>query len=255
MISRYNAWLNNVALSEVNPDIYVSDIAYQPTMAKANTYAIGKRDGQYSGSEKYVESNRIVVYFTVRAYKTADRQRVVQDVISWATKGGWLQCSDRIGQRIYVKMSKAPTVNSVMRWLDNLSVEFTAYDYPFWVSDYPTTATLENGATGSLFLPGVWRSYAELSVLAASSITDINIKVGNTKLILSGLTMESGDVLKLSYTDENHIMEIKQGNTSVLDKRTAASDDDLIAEPGRNELEFTANDSAFCTVTIKGVWL
>ncbi len=255
MISRYNAWLNNVALSEVNPDIYISDIAYQPTMSKANVYAIGKRDGQYSGAERHVESNRITIYFEVRAYKTEDRQRIVQDVISWASKGGWLQCSDRIGQRIYVKPSKYPTVSSVMRWLDNLAIEFTAYDYPFWESVYPTTVTLENGATGVLFLPGVWRSFAELSILAASPVTDVNIKVGNTKLILSGLTMESGDTLKLSYTDENHIMEIKQGQTSVLNKRTANSDDDLIAEPGNNELEFTANDSAFCTITVKGVWL
>lgn len=255
MISRYNAWLNNIALSEVNPDIYVSDIEYEPTLSDENTYAIGKRDGQYSGREKFVESNRIIIYFEARAYKTENRQRIVQDVISWASKGGWLQCSDRVGQRIYVKPSKFPAVSSVMRWLDNLSVEFTAYDYPFWESTYPTTVTLENGATGVLFLPGVWRSFAELSVLAASSVTDVNIKVGNTKLILSGLTMESGDTLKLSYTDENHIMEIKQGQTSVLNKRTANSDDDLIAEPGNNALEFTANDSAFCTISIRGVWL
>lgn len=255
MISRYNAWLNNVALSEVSPDIYISDIEYEPTMSKASTNAIGKRDGQYSGHEKYVESNKITVYFEARAYKTADRQRIVQDVIAWGANGGWLQCSDRIGQRIYVKASKLPNISSVMRWLDNLSIEFTAYDYPFWVGDFPSTVTLENGATGTLFLPGVWRSQAELSVLALSSVTSINVQVGNTNLILSGLAMESGDVLTLTYTDENHIMEIKHGSTSVLNKRAAESDDDLLAEPGSNDLAFTSDGFAFCTIKVKGVWL
>lgn len=255
MISRYNAWINDVALSEIHPDVYVMDIAYQPVSTSINVSDRGGQDGQHSGQNAHVKNNKVVITFMVRAYETNARQSIVQDVIWWAGKGGWLKCSDRLGQKMYVKPSKYPAASSVMRWSDPLTIELTAYEYPFWVSDAVTEVTLSNGQTSSVYMAGVWESCAEAEVTANAAVTSLTITVGDTSITFSGLSMASGDVLTISYTDEKHIMEIKLNGSSALNKRTASSADDLIVHPGANAVSFTADGNASCVIKVREVRL
>ena len=254
MISRYAVWLNDVFLADVDPTIYVSDISYNPSAPKFNSSRLGGRDGQYSGTD-YIEKNVITVSFEIHEYHTARRQEIAQSVANWASNGGWLKTSDRVSQKIYVKPTRFPAVSSVMRWTENLTVEFTAFDFPYWQDEEPQTVTLENGDTGELFVSGVRPTAAEMALTASANISSINVQVGASRLILSDLGAVSGDVITVSYTDEHHILEIKKNGTSILNKRTAASNDDLIVAPGLNAVSFSADGSATCTISVRGVYL
>lgn len=255
MMSRYRVWLDDASLEEISPQIYVSDISYAAASPSYTASRIGMTDGQRTGDGDYYDGAMIVVSFAIREYNTAARQAILQNVAAWAAKGGWLKTSDRPDQMIYVRCNKLPAISSVLRWTQSLSIEFAAYDFPFWVDVEPVSVTVANGDTETFFLGGIRRNYAEFTLTAGAAITSITLRVGDTTLALSSLSVSSGDTVTLSYTPDHHIMELKHGTTSILDKRTATSDDDLIAEVGENEVELTTDGTASCTVTVRGVYV
>lgn len=255
MMSRYKVWLNGESLEEISPKIYVSDIAYKPMTPTYSSNRIGAADGQLVGGADYVDLNSVSVSFMVREYSTTKRQLIIQNIIRWATKGGWLTTSDRDGMRMYVRCSRYPAINSVMRWLDYLTVEFTAFELPYWTSIEPVKVILQNGDTDMLILGGARRSFVEASIHASAALSSVSITVGDTSVSLTGLSIAGGDDITISYTDDHHILEIKHGTTSILDKRTAASSDDLIAEIGENNVSFTASGTASCTLFVREVYL
>lgn len=254
MISRYKVWLDGESLEEISPNIYVSDISYGAAAPAYTANRIGRNDGVLSGAD-YVEEATVTVSFEIREYNTQRRQIVAQSVAKWAMKGGWLTTSDRDGMRMRVKCTKLPAINSVMRWLEAVQVEFTAFEVPYWTSVEPVKAILNNGDTKTLINGGVRKTYAEVSVAANAALTSLTVAVGNTSITLEGLSVAGGDTVTISYTEDRHILEIKHGTTSILNKRTAGSADDLIAEPGENEVSFTASGTASCTVSIREVYV
>lgn len=259
MISRYEVWLNDEPLSSISPNIYIADIGYTAVAPSRDLTRIAAADGRLTGETEYIQENRINIAFVIREYNTRQRQQVLQDVIKWARGGGWLKTSDRIGQKIYVRVSQFPAIASVMRWTDNLTLEFIASDYPFWVAERPETAILtlssSSYTSGQLYLPGAWKSYVEAKITAAASITGFTVRCGDTFIAFSGLSLSSGDVITISYTDDHHILEIKKGTDSILDKRTAASTDDVIAMPGRNNISFSGNGDATCEFKVREVFV
>lgn len=252
MISRYAAWLNDEALNLVNPNIYVADISYSPMERKWNTTRLGSRNGVYSTGD-YLESNSVTIAFELREYDTAKRQSAMQDIIRWCADGGWLQTSDRPLQRIYVRCTRLPAVTSVMKWTDIITIEFTAFDLPYWQYLIPNTAQLSDSVHEELFNPGAFPANVTAEITAGAAITGIALHCADTEITLTGLTVASGDKITVSYTDDHHLLEIKQGNTSILSKRTAGSSDDLTAAPGLNEVWFTADGTAGCVMSVRGL--
>lgn len=256
MISRYAVWLNDVSLAEVDPRIYVSDISYPVPTIERKTSRLAGRDGLYSGDSEYIKERKISITFVVREYSTQRRQEIIQNVILWASNGGWLKTSDRVGQKIYVKATGLPAATSVMRWLDELAVEFTSFDYPYWQDEAVQEITLANNALGTLYLPGVRDACVEASILAQESITSyLNIQCGDTQIIIGSPGMAENDIVTIGYSEDHHIMDIKLWTVSILNKRLPTSDDDLIAKPGNNTVTFAADGAALCTLTVRGVYL
>jgi len=256
MTSRYDVWLNGVALSSIDPCIYVSNIAYQAPTVTRHPTKIAARDGQYAGQVKTIDTAKITVNFVARAYSTVERQRVVQNVVSWASKGGILQATDRAGQFIRVETTRLPAVASVLGWTDVLTVEFQAFDYPFWQDETPTTTSVDSGETGTLYVPGSWTSDIEVEITATEALTEAEIICGDSIIVLEGLSIAAGGKIVICYTADHHILEIKDGaGNSLLDKRTAESSDDLRADPGSVAVAVEADGSAVCTFKAKGAYL
>lgn len=256
MISRYDVWLNDEPLSGIDPNLYVADIAYTPAGLTWQTNRLAKSDGVYSGERGYLDTARISVAFAVREYSTQRRHEIVQAVARWAADGGWLKTSDRIGQRIYVKLSRFPAVTSAMRWTETLTVEFTAYDYPYWQDEHPLTLMLSSGETKNWRVPGMRPACVSAAITAGASLSGVNIQVGDTRLVLDALSVDSGGSVTVSYTDDHHILKIEDENgVSMLNKRTAASDDDLLAMPGLNVVSFTATGTGICILSVRGVYV
>lgn len=254
MTSRYTVWLNDVSLESLDPAaVYISDIAYEALAPEWQNDRYMGRDGSYS-YDGGIEKNVVTVTFEVRHYNTVRRQEAVQEIAKWAADGGWLQTSDRPGQQLRVRCTRLPGIGSVMRWTDTLQVEFTAFELPYWQDIIPRTAEIEDGETGTLFNPGVRPAWVEVKVTAQKAITGFTVSVGDTEIQLTNISVSKDAWVDIRYTADRHILEIvRSDGTSLLHKRTAASDDDLIAQPGNNEIECSADVS--CVFSVKGVWV
>lgn len=255
MMSRYHVWLNDIELTAINPDLYVADIAYQAAVPVVTLLGHGGADGQYSADAGRIENNKVTVNFSARFYSTADRQHVIQDINNWAARGGWLKTSDRPGQRLFVRCTRYASVLSAMRWTEVLSVEFAAYDWPYWQDETGNTLTVEQGKSGYLYLAGVRPAGIEATVTATEAISTCTLVCGDTTLTLSGISLPAGGTLKVDYTDDHHIQRIACNGISALDSRTAASDDELTGQPGRNLVRFTADGAGTCEFCAKGVYV
>lgn len=253
MISRYEVWINDVALSSVDPDIYITDISY-PTVSRGyDTSAHAGQDGAYTGKAR-TESNGVSVAFMVRKYGTSERMAAVQAICAWCVDGGWVKTSDRPGQRMYVRCTRLPAVSSVMRWTDTVTVDFVAHDFPFWTDVVPQEKTLASGASGTMNVVTLMDAPVEAVITATEALTGFTLTVGDTAITLSGITVAAQGTVEISYTDDHHILQIKSGDTSLLDKRTAASSDDLLAKRGANAVAYTSTGASSCEIRVKGVW-
>lgn len=259
MISRYAVWLNDASLADISPKIYVSNISYQAVSPTRSSSRISAYDGKYTNDKDYIAENKITISFVVREYDTRNRQQIVQDVIAWASNGGVMKTSDRTGQYIRVMPTRFPAVLSVLNWLDELSIEFTSSDYPFWQDVNPYTVMLNNGSNGVLRLAGTRDAFVEAEITILSNTTKIRLECGDTFIELTGLSLNAGAWVKVHYTEDHHIFSIDYDNTesfgSLLDKRTASSNDDLVAHVGENTVKLMVTGNAICTFSVRGVYM
>jgi len=254
MTSRYEVWVNDAALSDIDPRIYVADIGYQPANVTRSSGRLAGGQGELASGWDYYGTSKTTVSCVIRAYNTSERQRVIQSIVRWAQAGGWLKTSDRPDQRIYVKPTRLPAAGSVMRWLDAVSIEFTAYEWPFWQEMNAQTVALTDGQTKTLRYNSALPGYAEFDIELTGSTSSVTVTVNGEHITLDNLGVSGGHIV-LSYSDEHHIQSIIHRVTSVIQKRTADSADDLILRPGENTVSFEVNGSATCTVSGKGVYL
>lgn len=257
MISRYNVWLNGVSLAGINPQIYVSDISYRAVeINRDNAHRAGNH-GTYRGNE-YIESLHVDVLFQIESYGTAERQELLQQVAAWARKGGWLETSDRPYKRLYVVCDVYPSINSAMRWLDTITMTFSAYELPFWQEKIPNTvsvtAAADTDGSAKLFCQGYFPANLEAEITPGASIETLSISVAGKTMAFDGLT-DAGKI-KISYTDDRNILTVTQGDTSVLDKRTAASADDLPLVPGEyNTITVHGSAALSAVFSVRGLTL
>lgn len=254
MISRYEAYLNGVALSTISADILITDVEYSAPSIRTDVFSVAKRHGARI-YRRYVDKTSVTISFAIRNYDTRARQMICGNVAKWAKNGGILKVNDRDGQRLRCVCENPPSISSALRWTDTMRIVFSAYALPFWEENIPSALQLTGtSATGVLYVPGnVDGAMMEASIKANAALSSVTIGVNGQTLTLSGLSVASGNTIKISY-DDNMIMSIKQGNTSLLNKRTGV--DDLIVNCGeRNIVTLTASASVTADLTARGLWL
>ena len=253
MISRYNAWIDGIALSSIHDRLYVADIVQEAITLQGNAAKLAKGSGRYLSSRSR-EALRVTIDFELHVYDPAARQAICSEIAAWA-QGRILETSDRPGQELHVVCDCPPCISSAMRWTENISMVFTAYECPFWIDKNAKTTTVNNG-NESLFVPGnvpgdVAKAKVDAVVTASGSMTSLTITAGDTSITLSGISLSSGDTVTFSH-DGNGILSIKKGTDSLLGKRTAASSDDLEVPCGAIST-FSSNRN--CTFSVRGMWL
>ena len=72
-----------------------------------------------------------------------------------------------------------------------------------------------------------------------------------TSIALSGLSVAASTPVKL-YHDERGILYITAGTASLISYRSAASADELIAQPGINDVSFTASTACTVSISVRG---
>ena len=248
MKSRYEAYMDGIALSSVDPSIYILNI--QPSEAKQSirTSKVAGRAGARV-TRKEQDSTSVTVLFEIHEYDTAKRQLICQKDQKWA-EGNILTVSDRPEQRLKCVCEQYPRANA-REWTEPVSVVFTGYNPPYWEERIPTTVTTTSSA--SAYVPGnAPESLVSCVVTASASISTLTLTVGSKSIVLDGIGASANDVITVGY-DANNVLFIKKNTTSILNKRTAGSADDLVAKCGEvNTFTTSANTSA--VFTVRGCW-
>lgn len=253
MKSRFTVLLNDVSLNSLSDDICITDISYPaPEISYTVSNYAGRNGGIVSG--KRMDATAVMISFELHVYGTRERQNVCSEIVRWAKDGGKLQTSDRVDQYLQCVCTRLPSIESAENWTDNLTVEFTAYSIPYWMAIYPSETVISGAdAEGEVFVPGNAETLPDVEITAGNSITEVTVGFGETSITLTGLTMSAGDVIRITH-DENGILYIKTGETSLLSKRTVTSSDDLTAECGNIPVSVSSDGSVTAIFRARGVW-
>lgn len=200
MTCRYEVTLNGVSLASLDPSILITNVQYEPPNYAPTTTTIANRHGARVLKRQKGRA-AVTVRFMVRAYGIADRQSVLQDIISWARDGGDLRINDRPGQFLQCICDQLPAVDSVRDWTAEMSITFAAYAIPYWQEVEYTTVTIPVagtstlGAFGEMYVPGN----------APKALVELDVYVDDDSH-LQELWIETGDDIdqqNLNYQDSS----------------------------------------------------
>lgn len=255
MTTRYEAYMDGTSLSGLDNSIVILDISHRKPEIEVNTVTVAEKPGAMI-TKRIIRGASVAISFMIRKYSISARQDVCDKVVAWAN-GSMLKTNDRNGKRLKVICETYPEINSAMKWTDPVTMIFTAVERPFWEDETPTTLTLTGAdALGNMNVPGsAGEALVEATVTANAAITGVRIAAGSTEIELENISMAQYDTITIDY-DANGHQRIRKENTSILDKRTKESSDDLLAACGKN-VSFAVEADASVTVTfaVRGCWL
>lgn len=253
MVNRFDVLLNNISLTSIDDNLYIKDISYPaPQIAHTVTTFAGRNGGIVTNKRK--DEASVQVTFELHVYDPQKRQKALQEIILWATDGGKLQTSDRPDQFLRCVCTQLPSIDSAQKWTNDLSVTFTAYSVPYWQAMIPEKLTLTGSdVSDSLYVPGNAETTADIVITASESITGLSVTFGNKTLTLDSLTVSEGESIEIGH-DFNGLLYIMQDGVSILNLRTAGSDDDLTAPCGNIGVSVYADGEFTAEISARGVW-
>ena len=257
MISRYRVSLNGSHLDQVSDSLFILDIQTPEPQITYNVASLGSKDGGMI-TRKYRNKASVAVSFYINEYDIAKRNEVLRKVVEWGKQGGVLQINERPEQVLrHAFMEKIPAM-SAKNWTEPLSIEIADYVFPYWEDDIDTVASLTQGTdkTGTILLKGnADKAYLCAEITAKASVSWIKVYSGDTMIYLTDLSLSNGDIVKIDYDDYMNL-RIKQGTTSLLTKRSADSNDDLIANCGSTtSIRVQASGNVTSVFRGRGCWL
>ena len=255
MRNRIDAILDGISLASLHPSIFVQDIDCRPAERSVSTTTLAGRPGERIAAEQWKPA-KVKIVLRILERDMLIRRSVMDQVTAWA-QGEMLQISGRPGERLRVHCTSNPAITSVVEWVQEISLELTAYNPPFWMSQTAARLAMTGSSgSGNLYVPGnAGDAPAEVTVTPKSTLDTITITVAGTQMTLSGIGATTAQPLTISY-DEEMRLRIRRGNVSVLDKRSAASDDDLLAVCGKyNEVRYNASGNVDISIAVRGRWI
>ena len=152
----------------------------------------------------------------------------------------------------------SPALGNVRDYTNRIAIELEADTVPYWEAIATMTAT-GTGASGTenLNIEGTAGEIPiEVVFTPSGTLTDLTVSVscgGVTRQIaLSGMSI-SGSVI--FGRDDCDRLTIKNGSTSLLRYRTAASADDLIVPHGAATVSWQASVTGEIAFQARGRWL
>lgn len=228
MIMRYRAALNGKQLDAVANGIIIKDISYQTPALQYAAASLSGRNGQFiQGMTRGTAS--VTITLEIHEQAVHIRQDVCRKIQQWALHGGEMTTNDRPGQRIYVKPSVMPSIESVKRWTGDIQIVFTAYEKPYWEDIVPKGVRCAVGENKTLYVGGTMeKTQVNVTVKngGESTIQSLTVTAGESFFVFDGLGLESDEELEIGH-DENGLLYIRVNGESRMDRRTAESSDDL----------------------------
>lgn len=246
--------LGGVSFLGLDEKLYLEEIEEAPNIVVET----GKRPyyGQILLNTPGVDTLTVTLTFMVKKCDRQERQDVIDKVSGWATEG-YLTVGHRPGKRLYVVCTQRPKTKT-FSWTERMTIIFTAYSESCWEEVTPTTLTLTGtSASTSTFKPNGTRPCfleAEITNAGSAALTSLTLTANGKSIALSGISVAVGSKVTIAY-DERHLLSIKSGSTSLLAYRTAASQDDLLLNPGvNNSVSIVTNVTCSTVLKARGMW-
>lgn len=240
--------INGNQLDQVDPSIVIRSI--DPGTTKETVQTSGKAGGSGQRiTEKHWDSLEVSVSYAINIPKKqlAARRAVFDAVNAWALQKGWVTINYMPGKRMYNQSVTIPSSGDLWEWESEFTITFRAYGVPFWQDSQAATATIEeeDSGSGSITVPGVAKTVCEADITNESSgtINTLEVNAGSSSFSFTNLGLEAGERLVIGHYAETGDLYIRKYTglvaTSVMDKRTGGSDDDLFVNPGANAVTIT----------------
>ena len=254
MRSRYLAALDGVELSSIAPEIIVTDITHNAPVREVRASDIAGRNGKLY-TRTVTSSAGVTVSFEIHTPDVRRRAAIMEDVQRWAMPGGVLTTSDRPDRVLRVVCESLPTVGSAQKWTGTCSIGFVAYAVPFWEDETPRRVIITGNGSKNLFVPGFAAPAgveARVTNTGSGTISSVTLTAGDTSMTFNGISLGAGQTMTIAH-DARGLLTARIGGTSVLNKRTAASSDELEIDPGKNAtLTAATNGTASTTFEVRG---
>jgi hypothetical protein len=265
---RFEATLGGVEIGTLADEIVLFDIVEKP--AEMDTQTVPLTWGE--GSRRIRNTRKslsVELHFAIRTQDVVRRAEVRDLLADWAANGGALKVNYRPDRVLYVKDDTPPALGSSLNWTDEIVLTLTAYAVPYWQSAKATghafeTKLLDSGENwyANLINPdgnaGMAKVDAIIYHVGEENLTHLYIKCGKTFFEFSGMNLEPGAIIMISYDDG--ILSVVdfsnvESDNSLLKYRTAESSDDLLAVPNQeNALQISADQPLEGRFTARGIW-
>ena len=257
MARHIEAWMDGVRLADIG-SIVIDDVTEPPAEMDIAYQARAIFGGQNVQKRKR-KSLRVTIHAKIHElYDLAKRNAIRQAIAEWCN-GSILELSNHPDQQLHVMCMAEPGLGQVRDFNALLDIELEANEIPYWEDKMPNSVS-GSGTTGSatLLISGTAKEIpVEVTFTPGSAIAALTVTVscgGVTKSIaLTGMSVSSGSIV--FGRDEKGRLTIKNGSTSLMRYRTAASADDLIIPAGQATVSWSAGVSGSISFSAKGRWL
>ena len=266
MILAHRAALNGLQLDSVDSRIIIQSIREEDGREVTNTVGIPGAGSRVTSEHR--DSLDVIIRFAIRARKREmiTRETVIEAVNAWAAGGGWLTLGHKPGRRLRVVLAQAPGSKDPWTLTEDYALTFRAYAVPYWQEENPAIMQRKNtnSATFTLGVNGSVKSVCEASFhnTSGSTVNTFSVDTGESAMSFSGLGIANGETLEIDHEDTGRRFilraRIKSAGgvyRSVLDRRSAASDDDLYVTPGNHSVVMTAGGTGTMQLMCAGRFL
>ena len=229
MTPRFSCTLNGVDPASISPAIRITDVTELPPRRRVVTVPTLRHGLRLL--RRVRESLTVRLHFMILEQDPAARRELLSRLHAWAEPGGVLTTSDRPGQQLTVVCDTLPML-SALCWSDELTLEFTAMEVPFWETTAVTRVTTDAGA--DLTLPGSAEDCPVTALVVNQGdapLTTLTLRCGDTRVTFDGLAVPPGSALTAS--SDGGLFRASVDGESVLLSRTADSSDLLLAPGGQ----------------------
>ena len=271
MLLRFEATNGGAKFSEIADEVILLDIIEQPAEVDIQKSRLAGGAGMRVSSVTRTSLTVNLVY-VIRTQDPVRRAFLRDKVAQWALQASHLEVSTRPGKYLSAVPYIAPAQDSSLKWTQELTLAMTAYDVPYWRDSDVTSASYTTN--DFVFIGGhaITPTGADTAIpisciittLDEQTLTDVEVGVGNTKIVLSGLDVKTGFVdgwysegNVAILCDDGHNMRIGSlSGVSYLKHRTPESDDVLLAQQNiRNVIYCKANVPCSITFSWNGWWV
>ena len=204
----------------------------------------------------------VIVQFVIDEKDILRREDILQKVAAWGGNGGSLTVNYRPRQQLRVICSAMPAVQGIEKRAGMFQMTFRAYNVPMWEDMDETAVTVSAAASGSASMRiranGGGKLRAEATNSSGSTCDTVTISGGGRSISFASLELANGEKLIIDYTDDDiQRIRILNGTTyrSALDKRTAASHDDILLQAGANTVTVSSGQALSWKIYTFGRWI